>query len=157
LSLDIAKLILEKEFGKVLGIRKAIGEAALQQSVNPSVARQKAALTNNLFKMLKPLQDSPGNTQSSFHAQLSEIIDKAVDLRNDMTRELAMYSIWWFAGDRILKYPDFIECHGEGQTASLALCVWPALIRKTKNDDGEIKLFCVTRAKVELEYPKGVK
>jgi hypothetical protein len=84
--------------------------------------------------------------------EIKHLINHAVQLRNDMTKELAIYFPYWIeVGVDVLKHSEAIEYDGEPQSRSLALCVFPALARRVKNGQGKLSDVCVTRAKVELE------
>lgn len=80
-----------------------------------------------------------------------DIVTAAVDLRNDMTRERATFSFFWFPTDSKIDLDSrFYEFEGWSDEP-LHLCVSPGICESIKLDDGSIRELCISPAKVELE------
>jgi hypothetical protein len=70
-----------------------------------------------------------------------------------MTQELTLYRFFWFRpGQDIDRASHFEEFDGSPtQDPTLALCVFPGVLRELKRDNGEVVQIVVTKAKVELK------
>jgi hypothetical protein len=83
----------------------------------------------------------------SAYSELCTIMDFAMHLKNDMTRELVIYRCRLFNGSEVPNTMfDSIDGNPRGV---LRLCVFPGFIRQLKSEDGNIVKFCVTKAKIE--------
>src|SRR5204863_5523483 len=102
----------------------------------------------SLFKMLKIVGFAGDYKEEKEH--LKEIVDEAVDLRNDITGELATYHFSWDGTYEKLDHDDQIEYRRQMDPTAVSLCVWPALLRRIKDDDGTLRDICITPARVEL-------
>ena len=75
-----------------------------------------------------------------------------MELRNDMTREHAIYVWCWFSSDaKIDQGSATVEFEGTLEENVVPLCVFPGLRRRFKKEDGVTRDACVAPVKVELE------
>jgi hypothetical protein len=132
-----------------LGIRQLLGTVALQYVDNIQTVQKKQDLTIEITGFLSPLINCK-------EEDIYLIVSSAVDLRNDMTRELAFYSCYWFGVDSKVDL-DSVFCEFEGwrDDEGFPLCVFPGFGEMYKLGDGSIKEVCVKRAVVELGWYQG--
>jgi hypothetical protein len=83
----------------------------------------------------------------SAYSELCTIMESAIHLKNDMTRELVIYRCRLYKGSEVPSTMfDSIDGNPRGV---LRLCVFPGFIRQVKSENGNIVKFCVTKAKIE--------
>jgi hypothetical protein len=133
-----------------LSIRRALGNAALQLVVDaPSTARKLAAELKKKFTSL-----ILSTLKKAAFVEIESIVNLAIELRTEMTRELAIYRCNWFSTkDEVQQKAEFEEFDGAalGKT-TLSLCVFPGFVREMKRDgDSKVKQVCVTKTKVEIK------
>jgi hypothetical protein len=131
-------------------VRQALGTAALQPQ--DSVEKGKQVLLTELIDLFGRLVPAGGEPFDS--KDLTSIIDAAVHLRNEMTKEQAIYRFDWFSPDSKVDL-DSELCQFDYETAlesdALALCTFPGLFRVIRNRQGSIEHVCTTTTKVSLE------
>jgi hypothetical protein len=142
--------LAETEFGKVLTVRQALGTAALQPQESVEKGKQILFIElTNLFGILVSAGGEPFNSKD-----LTSIIDAAVHLRNEMTKEQAIYRFDWFSPDSKVDL-DSEVCQFDYETTLesdvLALCTFPGLFRVIRNKQGNIEHVCTMTTKVSLE------
>ena len=85
--------------------------------------------------------------------ELFDIVDFAVDLRNDITKEFAIYSCFWYSADcKIDLDSGFCEFEGWRDDRPFVLCMFPGFSQSIKLPDGSIKEFCVKPARIDFEW-----
>ena len=130
----------------ILEIRQLLGTVAIQYVDNIQLVERKHALTveiTELFNIFIPCKEE----------DIYSIVQTAVDLRNDMTRELAFYSCYWFGVDSKVDLDSgFCEFEGWRDEETFPLCVFPGFGLAFKLDDGSIKEICIKPAAVELGW-----
>jgi hypothetical protein len=131
--------MVEKEFGKVLTTRQAMGTAALQQVEDVS----DKAKNHVAFELKKTLKAALPKNQEPDIQEIKRIVTHAVQLRNDMTKELAIYYSYWFRVNEDVLNSEVAEYQGVPQSRSLALCVFPALARRIRDSQGNLTDVCV--------------
>jgi hypothetical protein len=80
------------------------------------------------------------------------ILDAAVDLRNDMTKELAIYSCYWISTDNKIDLDSGFYKFWEWHESPFPICLFPGFSQSVKLHDGSIKEICVRPAKLELDW-----
>ena len=99
----------------------------------------------SLFLLIFPMH-------SCNYEDLFGIVQEAVKLRNDITKERAVYSIYWFSTNSSLNLDtNFCEFEGWRDEQPLWLCVFPGLSESVKLSDGSIKDICIKPARVALD------
>jgi hypothetical protein len=131
-------------------VRQALGTAALQPQENVEKGKQVFfAELMDIFGRLAPAGDEPFNSKD-----LTSIIDAAVHLRNEMTKEQAIYCFDWFSPDSKVDLNSEM-CQFDYETAlesdALALCTFPGLFRVIRNKQGNLEHVCTMTTKVSLE------
>jgi hypothetical protein len=134
------------EFGEVLNIRRGLGRAVatLSDEQNAGVklhSKLRGAPFSSLFDDRKALG-----------ASLRGIIKAAIDLKGEMTRELAIYRCGFPSySDQVKLDGAIYEVDEDFHSGSgFRLCVFPCFVRKIRNAEGEIQSIPVTRAKVVI-------
>ncbi len=139
-------LMVDADFVTVLQVRQLLGTVALQYVDNIQLLQKKQDVTIEITKFLFPLFGCK-------EKDIFPIVSSAVELRNDMTRELAFYSCYWFGVDSKVDL-DSVFCEFEGwrDDEGFPLCVFPGFGEMYKLGDGSIKEVSVKPAVVELGW-----
>jgi hypothetical protein len=131
-------------------VRQALGTASLQPQ--DTVEKGKQMLQTelvDLFGRLVPAGDEPFNFKD-----LTSIIDAAVHLRNEMTKEQAIYRFDWFSPDCKVDLGSELcqfDYETDLESDALPLCTFPGLFRVIRNRQGSIEHVCTMKTKVSLE------
>ena len=141
---------IEADFENVLRIRQLLGFAALDNArTNNDVVRRKSDLTMQLKQLFSTfIPEGVCKSEDIF-----DIISEAVDIREEITKELAIYSYYWFPADGKIDLDScFCEFEGWNDEDPFPLCVLPGFGQSIKLHDGSIKELCIKPAKIVLEY-----
>jgi len=84
---------LEPEFSKTLDIRKAMGRAAIRRLNKPE---ERLTFQHEAAKLILRHLIYPSALQSPALRELRDTVRQAIALRDDMTRELAIYRCLWY-------------------------------------------------------------
>jgi len=131
-----------------LNTRQFLGAAAFQNTEDPEQFEFKKNLVSELTQFLWAFIpfNPPFNSE-----ELSGIVDLAVEIRNNMTRERAIYSCFWFPANSPINLDSlFYEFEG-WRDEPLSLCLSPGLCESIKMDDGGLKEICITPARVQMD------
>jgi hypothetical protein len=132
-----------------LKTRQALGTAALKNVENIQLLERKQDLTLELTRLFSPF--FPSKTCKT--EDLFAIVDAAVDLRNDITEEHAIYSCYWYCADcKIDLDSGFCTFDGWRDDHSFLLCTFPGFSQSIKLHDGSIKEICVKPATIEIDW-----
>lgn len=133
----------------MLKLRQILGIAALRNVEDITLIKRKQDLTLELTHLFSPLVSSDTENLEG----LFEIIDFAVDLRNDITKELAIYSCYWFSADCKIDL-DLGLCDFDGwrDEYSFLLCIFPGFSQSIKLHDGAIREVLLKPARIEMEW-----
>ena len=145
--------ILDIELGKVLMIRQSIGQATLIGQ-NESSSRR-TAIIGNLHALVSILL--PATSHDKIQTFITKTVDKAIDLRNAMTGEQAVYSCFFcYRGDSYSE--KFVQiASGEKPTGNVLFCTFPGLNRLTIREDMKKEFLNVIKASVKLEGVFGTR
>jgi len=102
-----------------------------------------------MLSTLNPEQSQKRFNEREIHA----LVQKAVDLRDDLTREHGIYVWNWLqagCGSEVENSNRF-DVEGEAGDNAFPLCIFPGLSRKFRNVRGSIEEVVVTQGIVEME------
>lgn len=140
-------LTIDAPFDTILELRQLLGTVSLQYVDNIQLVERKHSLAVEITELFNNL------VPCAVEADIYRIVETAVDLRNDMTRELAFYSCYWFGVESKVDLDSgFCEFEGWRDEETFPLCVFPGFGMAEKWDDGSIKEICVKPAVVELGW-----
>jgi hypothetical protein len=130
-------------------VRQVLGVAAIRNVEHIRLLERKQDLTLELTKLFSPLFPTKAWSSSG----LFDIVDTAVDLRNDITKEFAIYSCFWFSADCKIDL-DLGLCEFDGwcDERPFLLCISPGFSQSIKLHDGSIKELCLKQARIEMEW-----
>jgi hypothetical protein len=138
--------IVEANFQEILTTRQYLGVAAFQNIEDPELLEWRENLTSELVQLFSGFILDNCNSE-----ELLGIVDLAVDIRNNMTRERAIYSCFWFPPDSHVNLDSlFYEFEGWGDEP-LSLCLSPGLSESVKLEDGGLKEICIIPALVQMD------
>ena len=104
-----------------------------------------------MLSNLLPVQDE-AFFDASISREIHDVVLKAVELRDALTREHGIYVwCWQQAGSKVEEDLEKFDIEGESGDDSFPLCLFPGLIRKFKNDKGVIQDVVVSQVMVEME------
>lgn len=140
---------LEEDYNTILRVRQVLGTAALRNVEHIQVLQRKQDLTLQLTQLFVPFVLSEVWSSN----ELFDIVDCAVDLRNDITKEFAIYSCFWYSADcKIDLDSGFCEFEGWRDDRPFVLCMFPGFSQSIKLPDGSIKEICVKPARIDFEW-----
>lgn len=122
-----------------------MGRATLKMVQNPeNILKDEVENCKSVFqKLIFPRS----LTIPAFGQEFRKIIQQTIDLRNDMTGELAIYRcLWHVPGDR---FTGFEEYDGPEKARTLPLCVFPGFMRNVRRSNGKVDHVLVTRTKIQ--------
>ena len=129
-TLSIVLLYLEKEFSKVLLIHQALGRGVLEH-IKPNQIDAKIALANSIERTIRPLLPK----RQYIRPKLEKIIDRAVDLANEMTIEQALFRCYMIVASAALNQ-ESMEFSDDTQSGRVLFCTFPAFAKRLV-EDGE--------------------
>lgn len=141
---------IETDFEQILTARQVLGTAALHNVENIKLLERKQDLTLELTRLFSPFFPS----QTCKTEDLFSIVDTAVDLRNDITEERAIYSCYWYCADCNIDL-DAGFCVFDGwrdDDHPFLICTFPGFSQSIKLHDGSIKEMCLKPAVIEMEW-----
>lgn len=143
----IEMLILDACFERVLTVRQALGTAALQNTDDLQQLKRKQEIVSELMELFSDfLPEDTCKAEDIFN-----IVNMAVDIRNDMTGERAIYSCFWFPADAEINLDSLFYEFDGWRDQPLSLCVSPGLCESIMMDDGGLVEICVAPANVQLD------
>jgi hypothetical protein len=130
-----------------LNVSRALGTASVALVKN--LEESKRALQNQLADLFSGI--TPGRTVDP--KEFTNLVNSAVELRNEMATELAVYYCFWHSPqrERVNMSSTFHDYQGDLTGDSLPLTIFPGFGRKIRKQDGSLGSVCVTSSKVELE------
>jgi hypothetical protein len=128
----------------VLLIHQALGRGVLEH-IKPHQAAAKTSLVNSIERTIKPLLPKPHNIQP----KLKKIIDRAVELANEMTIEQALFRCYIIVASAAFNL-ESMELSDDAQSGRVLFCTFPAFAKRLVEDDQDIRSY-ILKANVELE------
>lgn len=140
---DLTKLI-EADFSKVLMIRQAIGKAVVNR-----IASSQAGAKIKLFSKLLTAFLNLSNNEKALRSMLKNIIEEAVSLANQMTREQAIFRCQ-MAKTGFSPLADVnVKVADAGQEGDIFMCTFPGFGRRIVDDRKE-KIVWLVPSNAEL-------
>ena len=87
---------------------------------------------------------------------VERLIKMAIELKNNMTEEQAIYRCFMVAIDEQVNMVNFEDEFGDEQSGIVLLCTFPGLHRRHLNQDGSDETVIIVRAFGELQGPQGL-
>ena len=128
----------------MLLIHQALGRGVLEH-IKPNQIAAKTSLVNSIERTIKPLLPKPQNIQ----AKLEKIVDRAVELANEMTIEQALFRCYMIVASAALNQ-ESMEVSDDAQSGRVLFCTFPAFAKRLV-EDGQDKRSYIVKANVELE------
>ena len=128
----------------MLLIHQALGRGVLEH-IKPNQIAAKTSLVNSIERTIKPLLPKPQNIRP----KLEKIIDRAVELANEMTIEQALFRCYMIVPSAALNQ-ESMEISDDAQSGRVLFCTFPAFAKRVV-EDGEDTRSYIVKANVELE------
>ena len=106
-------------------------------------------VTHDLKKLL--ISVLPARSPEPNLDSIKDIVNDAVQLRNDMTKELVIYHPFWLSINARSLNRDSADCQGTLRENAMAVYIFPGFLREFKQENEDSQNVIVTRARVELE------
>lgn len=132
----------------MLTIRQSLGIASIEMAQkNHHDYRQR--LINHFAHLVNPLL--PQSPSKSRGQDIVKIIDLGISLRNDMTKEHAIYFCYWFAADdKVRSDSTRYVFDGTVEDGVVPLCIQPGFGRRI-NENDSLDEIVLMPAEVKLE------
>jgi hypothetical protein len=125
-----------------------LGLAATNYVANSiPLVEQKRVLAANLTRLFSQFLP-PENCKQEV---IFGIVDEAAELKNEMAKESALYSFYWYSPEaKVNLESDFYEFEGWSDQGPLHLCLCPGISESIKLEDGALREICISPAQIEL-------
>jgi len=115
------------------------------------LGQRKEEVIAQLIEILDLLIPDTGDGKTGL--AVTNIVEKAVDFKNLITEEQALYDCFWVdCGTEVQE--ELVEVEGEESSGKILLCTFPGLA-KTVNKDDKISTITVVKASAILEEPSA--